>query len=471
MAIALNRRGALCILLALLVFFLLSIDFSGSKESLLQAAITTRTRLAETIGRKPDETTSNGKENEPSLVNNESDDHLPPTPISPAKENANYCKWQFSHYEPSAYESEWKADIRNRQKRVCETMMEAQHREYSRQIVQRVLDQMAIGEDIRWRTVDSLLPSELPSEFELFSRMHYSRSCYDEQTNTYKPSSGSGIQLIEPLWGMLRDPFDIHCNYTRLTEPDLEMQKHSTSQRLNDSLLKGWNYGSGLGQSKQHILPQGYAPYMYDEDAEAPERGTANLLSTMSPWRSHGVPPWYSSLIPRRDPRIGQIYTTPRNVHIDIGSSYFGGWDHLAEDPADPDWHPDISAASSGKWFYEHYHARGQPFDEFIAVELEPLNTTRVFRGLPKDLVGKYTFMNLGLTMDKDDQLNAIDLIKRLVRPEDFLVLKLDIDSAPIELPIVNSLLHDDPKHGGASALVDELMFEHRKSWPVPCKT
>lgn len=86
------------------------------------------------------------------------------------------------------------------------------------------------------------------------------------------------------------------------------------------------------------------------------------------------------------------------------------------------------------------------------------LNDTTVFQQIPDDLVGVYTLMNVGLSMDAGDHLNTVDMIKRVVNPEDFFVFKLDIDSAPIEEPILKSFLEDDPDEGGASGLVDELV-------------
>ena len=188
-------------------------------------------------------------------------------------------------------------------------------------------------------------------------------------------------------------------------------------------------------------MPQGYAPYTYTLTDTVP---TDEELQTLE-WRTHGLPPWHSSLRPSSDPRVGTAYRPPQNIHLDLGSSYFGIWGADA-------------GAASGQWFYDTYHARGKPFDRFIAVEVETLNDTKAFTQIPDDLVGVYTLMNVGLSMDEGDKLNTIDMIKRVVKPEDFFVFKLDIDSAPIEEPILKSLLEDNQEEGGASGLVDELV-------------
>lgn len=92
------------------------------------------------------------------------------------------------------------------------------------------------------------------------------------------------------------------------------------------------------------------------------------------------------------------------------------------------------------------------------------MDDAKAYEQVPADLVGIYTLMNIGLTMG-EDKLNAIELIKRIVKPEYFFVLKLDINSAPIKETIVRNLLVDDPENGGASTFINEMMFEHHANF------
>ncbi|KAL8990563.1 MAG: hypothetical protein Q9177_000807 [Variospora cf. flavescens] len=267
----------------------------------------------------------------------------------------------------SPYEASWFASIETAQSNICEAVAKPEHKNASEIIVTRTLELTSLPSSLKWETYDTFNTTSFHSSDSFMSRMHYNRTCYDSKTETFKLAKGKGIQLIEPLWGMLRDPFD-HC-----------------------------------------------------------------------------------SLRPSSDPRVGVAFQPPQNIHLDLGSSYFKVWGS-------------DRGAASGQWFYDTYHARGQPFSRFIAVEVETLNDTTAFQQIPDDLVGVYTLMNVGLTMEEGDKLNTVDMIKRVVKPEDFFVFKLDIDSAPIEEPIVKSLLEDNPDEGGASALIDELV-----SRPHPC--
>lgn len=359
----------------------------------------------------------------------------PPGPPHPGHEppksaGQQYCKWVFDRYESSTYEEEWFLEVPNVQStteaepNICKAMLAEKHIAASKSIVGRAVNLTSIDPKIQWTTPDTMPTASLDPADEYMSRMYYRRVCYDEQRQEFYPASGHGIQLIEPLFGMLRDPFDSYCGADKLTMdnyPDLDP-----------------------GQSKLHILPQGFSPYAYTTvDGVEPTN-----------WRTHGIPPWHTSLRPVYNEQVGTSFSTPENIHMDLGSSYFGGWTKNAQ-------------AASGQWFYDRYHARGQKFTRFVAVEVEILDDNIVYQQVPEDLIGIYTLMNIPLSMDKD-KLNAIEIIKRLVKPEDFFVLKLDIDSAPIEEPMVQSLLADDPENGGASALIDELMFEHHVNyWPL----
>lgn len=349
-----------------------------------------------------------------------------------------YCKWEFTHYEPSEYEERWFSIINKAQNDICSTVKQPEHAENSKKIVRRIESLLRVDPAVRWDDYDTISPAEPDPDDHLFSRMHYRRTCYDAKLDAFRPAAtGRGVQLIEPLWGMLRDPFDSGCGEERLKMPDYDDRN--------------------FGQSKEAIMPMGFAPYAYDLKATSPikldDHGRKHL------WRPHGIPPWHSHLTPGQDPSNGgmTVFEKPENVFMDLGSSYFGEWGG-----------PGIATgggvnAASGRYFYDTYHARGQPWSKYVAVEVVQLDASYAQTQLPAELVGIYNLINTPLTMDDGDKLNTVDIIKRISKPGDFFALKVDIDSAPIEMPLIQSLLDDDPENGGASAHIDELMFEHRK--------
>ena len=54
-------------------------------------------------------------------------------------------------------------------------------------------------------------------------------------------------------------------------------------------------------------------------------------------------------------------------------------------------------------------------------------------------------------------QINALQVLEDAATPEDFVVMKVDIDSSDIEIPLVWEILRS-PK---LSSLVDEIFFEY----------
>lgn len=69
---------------------------------------------------------------------------------------------------------------------------------------------------------------------------------------------------------------------------------------------------------------------------------------------------------------------------------------------------------------------------------------------------GVLNFRNVGISTELGDRENPLEEIKRLCKPEDFVVFKLDVDSA-FEIEVVRTLL-GDPE---LLALVDDFYYEH----------
>ncbi|KAL8993486.1 MAG: hypothetical protein Q9169_006305, partial [Polycauliona sp. 2 TL-2023] len=220
------------------------------------------------------------------------------------KKGDPYCKWVFSHYErpsppllqplpahpsvppslthltESPYELQWFSEIEAAQSAICAAVAKPKHAQASETIVARTIELTSLPSDIKWETYDTFNTSTFHASDAYMSRMHYNRTCYNDKTHSFNLAKGKGVQLIEPLWGMLRDPFDRWCG---------------------DKALKMENHPGASGQSKAHIMPQGYAPYTYTLTASEPS--TEELEA--QEWRTHGLPPWHSSLRPHTDPRVG----------------------------------------------------------------------------------------------------------------------------------------------------------------------
>jgi len=331
--------------------------------------------------------------------------------LSPGTSGLINCCWRFSHYESSIFESLWLENIEAWQHDICNKIAEPEHASLSEQIMFRILELKSGIEAYNQPDNNSISVAAVTQPADnLMSSLHY----YQECSIGGGPAeySRSGVQLIEPLWGMLRDPFDNTVCHNAFTNPKLDGVR---------------------SQSKEHLIPQGYAPYAYYTNR------TGNIQSDK--WMFGGLPPWYNggncltmSLSPQ---------SKPKNVFLDLGSAYFGSW-------------RGSSNAASGEWFYNTYRHVGLHFSKFVAVEAETLEPKEVYAQIPDDLVGAYSLMNVPLTLD-DSKLDIRKVIRSLATENDFFVIKLDIDSAALEDPFAFLLLEDN----GVAGLIDEMMFEH----------
>ena len=79
------------------------------------------------------------------------------------------------------------------------------------------------------------------------------------------------------------------------------------------------------------------------------------------------------------------------------------------------------------------------------------------FEGAGLRDMGRLHFMNWPVASGARDPLNPWQLLKSTVSAEDFVVVKLDIDTPSVELELIDQLIADPELHG----LVDVFYFEH----------
>ncbi|ORY86144.1 hypothetical protein BCR37DRAFT_390941 [Protomyces lactucae-debilis] len=339
--------------------------------------------------------------------------------------DGRYCKWIFDRYESSFYETEWFNLVSNGgvNDNVCSVIREPRHASMVADIITRLSDLVGnLDSSIRWFEQDTAKTTTEHASDGLFSRFHYRRVCFNENDGAWYKAPGRGVQLIEPLFGMLRDPYDAWCGgeLELPTVPD--------------------NYENEMTfESTQHLLPQGYAPYAFSlEDGD----------SALS-WRPHGRPPWHSNHHPVEIPNARYSYSPPRNMLIDLGADAFK------------------KSLNAGIWFNKHYHDRGQPFESIlVATSDEPTkypDLRAAYDGIPEELIGIYNVIGVPVTLE-NDRTNVVDLLRRTVRPNDNVVLRLHGFARGFSKAFIQKLAKwdDDPLRGGLSGLVDELYFEHK---------
>lgn len=136
-----------------------------------------------------------------------------------------------------------------------------------------------------------------------------------------------------------------------------------------------------------------------------------------------------------------KLKPTSRRVFIDMGASL--------------DFHGEDQPVVKLLDLYEKF---GFHFDHIYAFEITPSDAEEIYtKLLPKKYVPSYHWINAGVTWDKGGNLNPLYSILTAFNEDDFIVVKLDIDTPQIEIRLAKQLLDDDQ----FGKLVDQFYFEH----------
>jgi hypothetical protein len=106
------------------------------------------------------------------------------------------------------------------------------------------------------------------------------------------------------------------------------------------------------------------------------------------------------------------------------------------------------------------YEKFGFYFDHIYAFEVTSKDPKDVYgKKLPEKFFHSYHWINVGVTSEKGHKLNPLHSIVEKFDEDDLIIVKLDIDTSSIELPLAHQLLED--KDGVYSKLIDQFYFEH----------
>lgn len=139
--------------------------------------------------------------------------------------------------------------------------------------------------------------------------------------------------------------------------------------------------------------------------------------------------------------RFSSAVVSPRVLVFDLGASTYD---------------QGLGGASQ-EWFVRKLTSRGFLIDSYYAWEAALLSPHDIFKSVPKTFLPYYHFFNIPASSDASDGANPLNMIKSISRPEDYVVLKLDIDNSEIEMEFMDQIFADRNLH----PLIDEFFFEH----------
>eukprot|EP00797_Seminavis_robusta_P007323 Sro14_g010540.2 (140) ;mRNA; r:77183-77602 len=99
----------------------------------------------------------------------------------------------------------------------------------------------------------------------------------------------------------------------------------------------------------------------------------------------------------------------------------------------------------------------GIVFDHIYGYEMRQEDPNTVFAKLPPEYRANFHWINVGVNADPTHRHNPWNIILDHYNEDDFIVVKLDIDTPAIERPLAHQLLND-PR---LVKLVDQFYYEH----------
>jgi len=108
----------------------------------------------------------------------------------------------------------------------------------------------------------------------------------------------------------------------------------------------------------------------------------------------------------------------------------------------------------------KQYEKFGFVFDHIYGFEITKKDPNVIYKtSLPEEYIPSYHWINVGVSSKEGDKLNPLHSIIKKLNEDDFVVVKLDIDTSSIEVPLARELLED--KDGVYSKIIDQFYFEH----------
>jgi hypothetical protein len=117
---------------------------------------------------------------------------------------------------------------------------------------------------------------------------------------------------------------------------------------------------------------------------------------------------------------------------------------------------PEGYGISQQVFLYQNYLARGITFDRHLLWEAKQATGQQIFDKVPRHLMSRYQFFNMPVNTNFSDPGHPFNVLKQLASPEDYIVMKIDIDTPEIESVLFNKIAEDDT----LCDVIDELFYE-----------
>jgi hypothetical protein len=113
--------------------------------------------------------------------------------------------------------------------------------------------------------------------------------------------------------------------------------------------------------------------------------------------------------------------------------------------------------AANMKWFIEEFATYGIHFYRILAWETFVYRPRKYWSKVPDNIKPKLSYYNIPIQQDPSSGDNILNYIRALTTPEDYVMVKIDIDNLKIERALIDQIISSPDLIG----LIDEIFWEH----------
>jgi len=227
-------------------------------------------------------------------------------------------------------------------------------------------------------------------------------------------------------------------------------------QMAKDELLPEDTCQCESGSAPQRLDPTVFSRYEYENECTS-EVAVSYIEPLAGVLRHPGLCEDFGATVLRKDWLVVDQWTLHKDWHPEARFFYF--------DAGASTWSDGLGGASQA-WFDNVYFNKCAPFQGYWLWEVQDENPTQVFAEVPARAKPNYHWYNIPASDNKESADSPLYHIRSVARPDDYVVLKVDIDNNAVEEGLVSGLLHDPE----LLSLIDEFYWEHHINMPPMAK-
>lgn len=263
------------------------------------------------------------------------------------------------------------------------------------------------------------------------SELQYDRMRADECDLFHNTNRSDFYQEYQDYVKMLDDyseavkKFDVNLVDIRLVP---QKERRDICQSMDDLLNSAFQVESALSKTRNGYVEPLLPPLRHPRFCEAVDDVYKSTYVMKLDYLIHDF-----GVICR------QLNSTSKTVFIDLGASL--------------DIHPEENPTLQ---LVELYQKFGIKFDHYYAFEATVIPPDQVYQKVPKKLLPSFHWFNVPIEVNETSTQNPWNAVLSQFSEDDLVVVKLDIDTASVEIPLTDQLMEEKN-----SRIVDHFYFEH----------